>query len=265
MTRVPPQEMIALRAHRPDRPTLAAYRRLVRAFGEDRVVVVADEASSPAQRWPAHVDVVRITPQALEQLGLSTAICDSGWRCGDYALYVLFEQRPVERAWLIEPDVAFSGQSPREFVDRFADDPADFVVHSMTKQNPAGFWFGTLSSRGFAGEEWHSFFPLVRVTSDAVSAAAALRREVQGQPSDLMQPNDESVVATAVASSGLTWTAMKERYPEMFRRFSPGRRLPFLALKALYRGPQVFHPVGRPDFIKPRRKEEEVTGAPLRE
>lgn len=263
MTPVPPQELIALRAHRPDRPTLAAHRRLVRSFGKERVVVVADEATSPPQEWPGDVDVVHITRSALEELGISTAIPDSGWRCGDYALYVLFAQRAVERAWLMEPDVAFSGQTPREFVERFADDPADFVVHSMTVQKPEGFWYGTLSSRGFTGEEWHSFFPLVRVTRAAVIAAAALRREVQDQHSDLMHPNDESVVATAVVLGDLNWTVMKDRHPEMFRRFSPGRRLPLLVLKALYRGPQVFHPVGRPDLLKPRRKQEDVTGAPM--
>lgn len=261
MTPVPPQEMIALRAHRPDRPTLAAHRRLVRAFGEDRVVVVADEASSPAQQWPAHVDVVRITPQALEQLGLATDISDSGWRCGDYALSVLFAQRRVERAWLTEPDVAFSGQTPVEFTQRYAEDPADFVVHSMAPQNPGGFWYGTLASRGFRGREWHSFFPLLRVSRAAVEAATALRREVQHVPSDLMHPNDETVMATAVAENGLSWTVMKDRDPAMFRRFSPGLRLPLPVLKALYRGPQVFHPVGRPDVLKRRRRAEDVTSA----
>ncbi|WIK82383.1 O-antigen ligase family protein [Micrococcus lylae] len=257
----PSGHTVILRAHRPDRPTLTAYRRLRRDPGIDSVTILADEVTGAGHSWPDDVDVLPITAPVLEELGLRTDIADAGWRCGDYALAVFLHRRPeVERVWLLEPDVAFVRISASQFMSRFDHDPAHYVVHSMAVQRPGGFWYGTLTSRGFEGTEWHSFFPLLRVSRPAVEATIDLRRQLQDRQSPLMHPNDETVVATAVAEAGLSWTAMKDVCPGMFLRFSPGRRLPLTVLMMLHRGPQVFHPVGRPDLLRHRRTARDVTG-----
>lgn len=248
----------ALRAHKPDRQTLSAYSRLVREFGPEKVVIVADEVSSPPQTWPEHVRVLSITPASLEELGITTAIPDSGWRCGDYALATVFQGIPAAtRVWLIEPDVGFSRLTPREFAGYFDSSDADLVISFLAKMGPSGFWADTLRSRGFEGEEWHSFFPILRTTRAASDAAVKLRREVQAHPSEKMHPNDETVLASAVMAAGLKAERMEDYLPWGFKRMSPGRRLPLWLLRTLYPGPQIFHPVGTPDVL-PRRTQDFV-------
>lgn len=246
--------VVALRAHTPDGPTRRAYRRLVRDLGPTRVFVVADEVSSPEATWPPGMQVVRITEGSLARIGITSEIQDSGWRCGDYALAVLLDVVACDRAWLVEPDVGLSRLTMREVIAYFEDDPADYVTHSFTALTPGGFWAGTLASRGFSGPEWHSFFPLVRVSRAAVEAAVALRREIQDVPSEVMHPNDETVMASACVAAGLRVSRLEDGLPFTLRRFSPGRRVPQWVLAMIYRGPQIFHPVGPLEIRKRRKK-----------
>lgn len=251
-------EVIALRAHKPDRRTQSAHKKLVRLFGSHNVYVVADEVTSPAQQWPSVMNVIRLTTPLLESLGLRSDLRDSGWRCGDYCQAALFNTVDADRVWMFENDVVFSRITAKDFVSYFDDDDADYISYGVSPLRKEGFWAGTLNSRGFQGQEWHSFYPVTRVSRAASDAAVKLRQQVQHHPSPLMQPNDETIMATATVDAGLTVSRLEEQLPFTLRRFSPGRPVPYFILATLYRGPQMFHPVG-PLRRKQRRTVEDVT------
>ncbi|MGX5692734.1 hypothetical protein ACWKWA_06105 [Dermacoccus abyssi] len=206
-------EVVAIRAHRPDRRTLRVHTMFARQFGAERVFVIADEVTSPPQSWPADIQVVRITRDKLHQLGLRDDLRDSGWRCGDYAQAVLFDAVEADRVWMFENDVAFSRLSAREFVSFYDNVAADYISFGVIPLRSSGFWSGTLSSRGFTGEEWHCFYPVTRVSRAASDASLALRQRVQHVPSALMQPNDETVMASAVVEAGLSVYRLEDALP----------------------------------------------------
>lgn len=235
------------------------YRLLAKNFGGERTYIIADEVTGRPQNWPDGINVVRVNRERLDSLGLRADLRDSGWRCGDYCQAALFDEVPeADRMWMFENDLGFSRFTPKGLVDIFADDDADYVSWGVGPLSSEGFWAGTLNTRGFVGQEWHSFYPLTRTTRAASEAAVRLRRRVQYVPSPLMQPNDETVMASAVAEAALSSTRLEEKLPFTLRRFSPGRPAPFWLLAALYRGPQIFHPVG-PLRRRQRRTPEEVT------
>ncbi|CAM3438311.1 hypothetical protein [Dermacoccus barathri] len=159
---------------------------------------------------------------------------------------------------MFENDLGFSNFTPRELVNFFQDDPADYISRNVVPMEPQNLWYGTLTSRGFEGTEHKSFYPLTRVTRAASDAAVALRRRTQFATSDLMTPNDEIVMASAAVEAGLSVRSLESGLPMELGRFTARRPLPFPYLRLRHRGPQIFHPVG-PLNWHPRRSVKAIT------
>lgn len=238
-------QVFGVRAHEADPATLKMYWELVKDFGPASVWIVADEISAQPATWPREVLVARITPDLLAQHGLRSDIPDCGWRCGDYAHLALSQASGCDRAWLVEPDVCFWKIRPRNFFSLFDGDDVDFIAHSIQPAATSSWeWTGVLTQRGFRGHEWRAFFPLTRLSYAGVRSATALRREVQYSVTDVMHPNDEIVVASAVVRDSLTWMDAESRAAGMFQAYTYGQRRPAWLQGMFTHGPQVLHPVG---------------------
>ena len=96
-----PSTVYCFRAHRVTALLVENYRRFAKAFGEDKVFILADETSSVTE-WPSDMRVHRLTRSFLDSIRLYHDFSKVGWRCGDYFYYLALQALTFDRLWLIE-------------------------------------------------------------------------------------------------------------------------------------------------------------------
>lgn len=216
--------VIGIRAHRPTEAVARLHGEVSRALPDVHVVVVADQMrGAVAQPWPTSYDMIPITDEFLRSAGLRTDLVDAGWRCGDYAHYVLHQALDPDHAWLVEPDVRFLGMDLGAFLGGLDMSTADLVAADLLPA-PDWLWSHQLTSRGVE-TPWRCFFPLTRLSRAAVGASLELRLRLQGIDNHFGQPNDEGIVATAVMTAGLTAADLRLLEPDAFTHFHHRPRL----------------------------------------
>lgn len=249
------RSLVAIRAHRPTAAVARLHDALSPVVPDGRLVVVADELHGAApQAWPSHYDVVGLDDDVLDAAGIRTDIIDAGWRCGDYAYVALASAGRFEHAWLIEPDVAFTGPGGAGLLDELDRSAADLVAADI-RPAPDWLWAHQLTSRGVL-DPWRCFFPLTRLSRRAIDAALALRLRIQWlDGGDSGHPNDESVVATAVMTGGLSGADLRAARPDAFAHFHHRPKL-MTALVAEEERTAVIHPaLEHGEFVRTLRRE----------
>lgn len=238
--------VFAIRAHEPSPAVARLHAVLSEELPEDRVVVVVDELHGAARReWPAEYELVPIDDPLLESLELRTDIADAGWRCGDYAYYALASALDFEHAWLIEPDVGFEGVDVRGLFARFSGSAADLVAADV-RPAPDWLWAFQLTVRG-VDSPWRCFFPMTRMSRHAIESALRLRRRIQWiDGGSYGHPNDEGIVASAIAADGLVWEDLRGAEPDLFAHFHHRPKLQGRLVVERFGGPFVVHPALEP-------------------
>ena len=241
-----PGPVFAIRAHEPSRAVARLHAVLAQALPESRVVVVVDELHGAARcAWPAEYELVPIDDALLESLELRTDIADAGWRCGDYAYYALASALDFEHAWLIEPDVGFEGVDVRGLFSGFSGSAADLIAADV-RPAPGWSWAFQLTVRGVESP-WRCFFPMTRMSRDAIGSALRLRRRIQWiDGGSYGHPNDEGIVASAVAADGLVWEDLRGAEPQLFAHFHHRPKLQGRVVAERFGGPFVVHPALEP-------------------
>lgn len=189
-----------LRTHRfgeEERQQVACLRT---AFG-DRIAIAADESAGTVE---CGIPKVPVTTRTLARLGLRAGR-KWGWRCGDYMLAAAREAMPeVRHFWLVEPDVEITHPDIAAFFRRMDGCDADLIAGKFGPRPDRWKWRQRLQPH--VDVPVHGiFFPFLRISAAAIDAAVRLRRSL-GERRGITWPdwpNDESVVATAVASGGL--------------------------------------------------------------
>lgn len=247
--------VIGIRAHRPTEAVARLHGEVSRALPDVHVVVVADQMrGAVAQPWPTSYDMIPITDEFLRSAGLRTDLVDAGWRCGDYAHYVLHQALDPDHAWLVEPDVRFLGMDLGAFLGGLDMSTADLVAADLLPA-PDWLWSHQLTSRGVE-TPWRCFFPLTRLSRAAVGASLELRLRLQGIDNHFGQPNDEGIVATAVMTAGLTAADLRLLEPDAFTHFHHRPRLHHDVVAAHSPGPSVLHPsLSAAEFTRSVRRE----------
>lgn len=236
------RSLFAVRAHHPTPAVRALHLELSTSFPAERVVVVVDELHSATPKaWPQEFEIISINDRLLRDLGIRTDIVDAGWRCGDYAYYALLNSCEFDYAWLIEPDVCFLETSAGEFLGAFSSSRADLIA---TDVRPAGDWPFSyqLTCRGVA-DPWRCFFPVTRMSREAIASAQELRMRLQWiDGGNFGPPNDEGIVATAVAANGLEILDLRVQEPEALEHFHHRPKVDLGSVAAFCDGPTVVHP-----------------------
>jgi hypothetical protein len=234
---------LVLRAHRGDAQTFAAFDRYAALPGLD-VLIACDERRRPVDMQGRHkvgYDVPR-----LRELGLLPHP-KCGWRCGDYAYYVVRQACPdYDFYWLTEPDVWVNTHDLAGFMAAFDGSDADFLASRLRPANTAWDWYRTMAGRYAA--VYACIFPITRLSGRAIDHLHAARRAARQPPSDVVfesWPNDEVFVATELMNHGFACADLNAVRTGSYTDYSLRTGLPH-DRETLQTAPQdglIYHPV----------------------
>lgn len=222
----PVRSLIAIRCTGYSGRLAELHLQLSTALPDLPIVIVADERSH-RDVWPAGYDVVAVTDEKLDGLGLFRERENVGWACGDYCYYALLE-RNWDFLWLVEPDVSFVGGSEYELGGFDASD-ADLIGTRIGARGPNWPWRSRLERVHEGVDVKGVFFPLTRVSRDLAEHLHEVRRgqrELLQADRSLAVPNDESVTASFALGSGYSVLDLKVERSELFNYWNWAVRFP---------------------------------------
>lgn len=206
-----PQDIILLRTRRVDEHNQLFAEQLRQASGCEVRFLVDERAAAVPSDDPS---VLSLNSASYKSLGLFIPP-DVGWRCGDYGAYLAWRQNPNRSFyWIIEDDVRIAGNAS-EFFRLCAASDSDLLAADFREMKRGHFWWPhTVSSD--AVPHW-CLFGAIRLSSKAVELSYAKRRSHSRKLNRrAMWPNDEGLVATTVAASGLQATDFNEIHPNLW-------------------------------------------------
>jgi hypothetical protein len=236
---------VVIRAHYGSAETLRMASWL--SDGGYRVVFAADFSSGRFDTGPN--DVVEVSVDKVEKLGLFTKLRRSLWQCGDYVLYLAAEEGIGGDVLLTEGDVRFStDQDPNYFFEGLPSQGDCFLVN-FTAANAHWPWYK--ACHGFGMTVFRCRFPLVFAKSPVIEAAYRQRCEQSAAMPDAMLtdntlwPNDEAFFASAAVAAGFSvrdFNSIQPMYNSYTFKFDP----PFLEeefVEATEKDDKIYHPV----------------------
>ena len=190
-------------------------------FFPDSDIIFASDQRMKHHEFPDGTDVIPMTNDKLDALGLFRSRENVGWICGDYCYYVALE-REWDYLWLVEPDVAFGGDAAT--VMRRAEATEVGLIGTNIGVRPEGWkWATWLRASSDFDEARGVFFPLTRVSRRLAEAALNERQKMTATlaaDTTLRVPNDESVIASTALRLGLPSLDLKALHPEAFSQWS---------------------------------------------
>ena len=197
-----PRILIAVRTHKADDASLAAYD-LYATVKSAAVTFSVDERAGA-------VDVGGRRKTGFDLDWLNTAGLfphpQCGWRCGDYNYYRLRQSYPdFDYYWLIEPDVVINVDDINGFFEQFTADTADYLAGRFGKRQGHWDWHAEVSPD--YPDVYGGVFPITRLSGRAIDFLFSERRRLSalvGPAKPVRWPNDESFVASALVQAGFT-------------------------------------------------------------
>ncbi len=194
------RQIIIVRTHRADAPSLAAFDMFAKLPGFTTVFCV-DERNGPVDMGDrAKISFDNAT---LAAMGLY-AHPKTGWRCGDYFYYIARQAWPDhDFYWLVEPDVRINASDPGSFLAQFAAKDADFLAAQYGPRNAAWGWSRTILPIGIAPHG--CLFPITRLSARAIDHLLDARRTLSADPRIAEPdawPNDEAFTASLLSAGG---------------------------------------------------------------
>ncbi len=202
---------IVIRTHYVDEELLSLAARL--SEKSDYLVVFAvDERDKviPTQEFAK----VSISYDVFSRLRLPLRNQNEIWKCGDYILYAVLDRFPqLDYIWLLENDAYVNRTDPLSFFqDLDKRSRHDFLATYVEVASPEWFWHKTMS--GKHSEVHKCFFPLVRVSAQAIRHLLSQRRldeeTTPAEDHDRIIPNDEAFTATELVTGGFSVVDLNE-------------------------------------------------------
>ncbi len=148
------------------------------------------------------------------------------WYCADYAFYAIKKYFPnYDYYWHFDYDVFCNGSSYEPFFNRYNGTKADLIVSNLASLSIDSDWFWLKKTDWIYSQnktKYISFFPIVRLSSDAVDFLFAKRIEMSEVFSKICKNknnrwlNCELFVPTELLNNGFTGLKLDECV-----RFSP--------------------------------------------
>ena len=183
----------------------------------------AGEAIQEAKKFS--VPTLPITKEFLSEFGLGYYGKRTGWRCGDYVLYRALSI-DWERAWVIEPDVAFLNGAERIFA-AFENSSADLVCRMFRKAKEGWWWRKGMQALKPDLPIFGMEFGMFRVSRELATEAFKLRRELHELHTEGIQvPNDEAIVATTAGNGHFYTEELTSLNPDSWNYWHVARRAP---------------------------------------
>jgi hypothetical protein len=194
------RQIIIVRTHRADEPSLAAFDLFSKIPGVATVFCV-DERDGPLNmggRVKASFDEARLVAMGLY------AHPKSGWRCGDYFYYLARKACPDhDFYWLVEPDVRINAHDLGRFLAQFARNDADLLAAQYGPRDGAWGWSRTILPLGVAPHG--CLYPVTRLSGRAIDHLFDIRRALSADPRVAGRdtwPNDEAFTASFLSTGG---------------------------------------------------------------
>lgn len=189
-------------------------------FPEANVVFLSDQRLKTVA-FPEGRSALPITIPKLDALELFHTRENVGWICGDYCYYVALEHQ-WDYLWLVETDVAFSGDAASIMREANATD-ADLIGTRIGMRPPNWPWHARMLAASDFETTQGLFFPLTRVSRRLAEASLTERQKITkvllANP-ELRVPNDEVVVASTAQRLGLETLDLKVLSPDAFKNWS---------------------------------------------
>jgi hypothetical protein len=212
---------IVIRTHIVDK-FLIGFAQAISSSMRYDVIFAIDQSGDPIN--VTGFDKIGLNREEFARLGLFTQIDDVLWRCGDYVLYLVRQQRPqYELFWMIEYDVAIDRADPISFFEEVDMFPEYQLLSTHFRQADRDWpWRATME--GAYSNIFRCFFPLLRIHASAIDFLFEARRDESSKAARTIEqkgwPNDEVFCATVLANNGFRCCDLNEigRYytPESF-------------------------------------------------
>lgn len=188
------------------------------------------------------IDTLPITDDFIRNHGLHYAHegAQTGWLCGDYALYRALE-KDWDYAWIVEPDVFFLNGA-EDYLKRFQLLDHDLLATNVWPTGRHWMWGRALDDVVPELSLGAMAFPLLRCSRELALDALGLRRQIARKlREETLFPNDEVVVATAARENGRRSLNIVSLFEEGFRYFGTEVKKNVDDLQKRHSDPLVVH------------------------
>lgn len=172
-----------------------------------QVFVVADVSDRPMD--PLACECIPIDIGWANAAGLATHMHRPLHLNGDYFYYRAAQALPqFEHFWLMDDDVFLHADDLREFFGAMSEVQADFLGAHFIRR--PWFWGWTARARAFFKSPARCFFPVSRLSRQAIDILLAERRRQSAMMLGKGWINDEAFVAGCVVDRGLPAADLNE-------------------------------------------------------
>lgn len=202
-------------------------------------VFVCDERRGPVSTWDC--PKITLSDTLLDSLGLTHRPQNWGWLCGDFCYYAAAQAFPDHSQYcLLDSDVFMTETAAKALVALLAVSPQQALAVRLGEQAEIPRYSRGLQALGLS-PTLGCIFPLSRVQAQVIPMMLALRRKaLEASP-----PNDEAILAAAVAQGGFSAAALDKLAPKMFGPGSFDTNPPHLfeGISDNPNDPCIYHPV----------------------
>lgn len=215
-------------------------------------VFVCDERRGPVSAWDC--PKIILTDTLLDGIGLAERPQNWGWLCGDFCYYAAQQAFPDYQFYcLLDADLFMSAAAAENLVALLAVSGQQALAVRLGAQAAPPRYSRGLAEVGLPAD-LGCIFPFSRVHSAVISRMHDLRCQTFSAPNGA--PNDEAILAGAVALGGFSAAALDQIAPELFGPASFDTNPPHL-FEGISQGvndTRIYHPVATADEIIARLK-----------
>lgn len=200
------KRVLILRTHYQNDFIEETYFRLKQAAPQNVEVFICLDDTVNKVGFPGYVNVVNHSTETIKDLDLLPFMGDRMmWYCGDYALYAFYCKKPNYDFYvMVENDVYFPDRQLEVFFEILSTTNSDYLGLRVSKAFDNWKW--THTAKHYFSDVYHSFFPIVGLSNEAVRLCINMRREHSQKftgPKTSSWPYCEAFVPSVVKSAGL--------------------------------------------------------------
>ena len=208
-------------------------------------VFVCDERRGPVSTWDC--PKITLSETLLDGLGLAHRPQNWGWLCGDFCYYAAAQAFPEHSYYcLLDSDVFMTERAASGLVALFAASPQQALAVRLGEQADIPRYSRGLTTLGLP-PNLGCIFPLSRVHAKVIPVMLQLRCKAQ----EVSPPNDEAILAGAVALGGFSAAALEKIAPSVFGpgNFETNPPHLFKGISAHPDDLRIYHPVVTADDV----------------
>ena len=211
-------------------------------------VFVCDERRAPVSPWDC--PKITLSDTLLDGLGLAHRPQNWGWLCGDFCYYAAAQAYPdYSHYCLLDSDVFMAEMAAKALIALLNASPQQALAVRLGEQAEIPRYSRGLQPLGLA-PNLGCIFPVTRAHCDVIPMMQKLRHKAR----DASPPNDEAILAGAVALGGFSSAALDKIAPSAFGPSSFDTNPPHLyeGISGNPDDPRIYHPVVTADDVVSR-------------